>query len=165
MHSPQRFRSLPLTRAAFATLNVAAPAIIPTVVNAAPASMSASDATLYEAAESSTPAPRDMKAAMARCRRLAVSPRIAPTSAPDAATTPHEKAHTAPMIASGITSLLVVLIDGNAGQRQQGKPQVSPSSGWEPAARARSVHCRVRHNGEKDVDRAVSGASDQPSSA
>jgi hypothetical protein len=54
--------------------------------------------------------PRDMKAAMARCRRLAVSHRIAPTSAPDAATTPYEKAHTTPTIPSGIASLLVVLI-------------------------------------------------------
>ena len=69
LHSPQRLRSLAVTRAAFAMLNVAAPAIIPPVVDAAPARMSASDATLNEAAESSTPAPSDMNAAMARCRR------------------------------------------------------------------------------------------------
>jgi hypothetical protein len=50
-------------------LNVAAPATIPPTVDAAPAEMSASDATLNEAAEISTPAPSDMKAAMARCRR------------------------------------------------------------------------------------------------
>ena len=45
-------------------LNVAAPATIPPMVDAAPASMSASDATSTEAMESSTPAPSDMMAAM-----------------------------------------------------------------------------------------------------
>src|SRR4030095_12170037 len=71
-----------------------APATIPPTVDAAPASISASDATLNEAAESSTPAPSDMKAAMLRCRRGVISPRIALTSAPDAAANPQQKAHT-----------------------------------------------------------------------
>src|SRR5918996_3753818 len=103
LHSPQRLRSWAVARAAFAMLNVAAPPINPATVDGAPASMSASDATLNEAAETSTPAPSDMKAAMARCLRRVISPRIAPTNAPDPTADPQQKAHTAPIIPSVIS--------------------------------------------------------------
>jgi hypothetical protein len=106
LHSPQRLRSLAFARAAFAMLNVAAPATIPLTVDAAPATISASVATLNEAAESSTPAPSDMKAAMARCWRCVISPRIAPTSAPDAGANPQQKADTVPTIPSVIACSL-----------------------------------------------------------
>jgi hypothetical protein len=48
LHSPQRLRSLAVTRTAFAMLKVAAPAIMPPVVIAAPVRISASDATLKQ---------------------------------------------------------------------------------------------------------------------
>jgi hypothetical protein len=92
LHCPQRLRSVAVTRAAFAMLNVAAPATIPPTVDAAPASMSASDATSTEAIESSPPAPSDMMAAMARCPRFVISPSIAPTSTPEVAAAPQQKA-------------------------------------------------------------------------
>ena len=63
--------------------------------------MNASDTTLNEAAESSTPAPSDMNAAMARCGSGVFSPRTDPTSAPDAAASPQHKAHAAPTMPSG----------------------------------------------------------------
>ena len=67
LHSPQRLRSLAVARAAFAMLSVAAPATIPAAVGAAPASLSASNATCTDARESSNPAPSDIMPAMARC--------------------------------------------------------------------------------------------------
>jgi hypothetical protein len=58
------------------------------------------DAISIEAAESSTPAPNDIMAAMARCGSYAISPSIVPPSTPDAAANPQQKAHTAPVIPS-----------------------------------------------------------------
>src|SRR4026208_148039 len=53
--------------------------------------------------------PSDMKAAMGRCLRCIVIPRIAPTNPPDTTSTPQQNAHSIPLIPSGIRVLLLVV--------------------------------------------------------
>src|SRR5687767_11478837 len=85
-------------------LNLAAPTIIAATVNPVPATTRASEAIFREAAESNTPAPNDMMAAMARCGSCAMSPSSIPPSTPDAAANPQQKAHNAPVTPSGIST-------------------------------------------------------------
>jgi hypothetical protein len=60
---------------------------------------------IHNAERSSTPVPSDMKAAIARCLRCIIIPRIVPTNPPDAASTPQQKAHSILTIPSGICVL------------------------------------------------------------
>jgi hypothetical protein len=93
------------------------------------------DAISIEAAESSTPAPNDMMAAMARCGSYAISPSIVPPSTPDAAANPQQKAHTAPVIPSDIacssssspTTLRVQQQTTDIFTELQNHPRASPS--------------------------------------
>src|SRR5688572_15321729 len=96
-------------------LNIAAPAMIPPAVDPAPATMSASDAILIDAAESTTPAPSDIAAAIARCGSLTTNPSMVPPTTPDAAANPQQKDHATSKIPAVITSPHAMRTGGDRG--------------------------------------------------
>ena len=63
-----------------------------------------------EAAESSTPAPNDMMAAMARCGSCTISPSIVPPSRPDAAANPQQNVY-ARIASDSVTELIARQVD------------------------------------------------------